>query len=158
MHKYKTRIKRRHRILTWKTHYGGKNHGSPQTAKYTMMRRIQRWEHKGNDLLHPLPSPHATVTQGGNYLFLTCSHSLSLSLTLYTTNFTTCNNNTHTYESVCPKSYLDIYDFRVIYTNVHTNRSDRSEPVLGSTGSLYLPSGGTCFPTFRCPFLRMTFS
>ena len=24
---------------------------------------------------------------------------------------------------------------------------DRSKPVLGSAGSLYLPSGGTCFPT-----------
>ena len=24
---------------------------------------------------------------------------------------------------------------------------DQSEPVLGSAGSLYLPSGGTCFPT-----------
>ena len=62
MHKDKTGIKRRHRILTWKTHNSGKNHGSPQTAEYTMMRRLQRWEHKGKDLLHPLSSPHATVT------------------------------------------------------------------------------------------------
>ena len=58
----KTRIKWRHWILTWKTHNSGKNHGSPQTAEYTMMRRLQRWEHKGKDLLHPLSSPHATVT------------------------------------------------------------------------------------------------
>ena len=65
----------------------------------------------------------------------TTSSSLSLSHSLYTTNFTTCNNNNNI-KSVCPKSYIYMYDFRVIYTNVHTNRSDRSEPVLGSAGSL----------------------
>ena len=137
-----TIIKRRHRILTWKTHYGGKNHDSPQTAEYTMMRRLQRWEHKGNDLLHPLSSPHAAVTTRRQ---LPLSLSLSLSHALY--NCTLQNINNLLYKSVCPKSYLYIYDFRTIYTNVHTNRSDRSEPVLGLAGSLYLPSGGTSFPT-----------
>ena len=48
---------------------------------------------------------------------------------------------------MCPKSYLYIYDFRAIYINVHSNRLDRSGPVLSSAGSLHLPSGGTCFPT-----------
>ena len=74
-----------------------------------------------------------------------------LSLSLYV--HTLCNYlyKITTTQSMCPKSYLYIYDFRDIYIYVHTNRSDRSEPDLGSAGSLYLPSGGTCFPT-NSPF------
>ena len=68
------------------------------------------------------------LQQGGNYLFL--SLSLTRSIQPLFTKYQ------QPYENVCPKSYLFIYDFRVIYTNVHTNRSDRSEPVLGSAGSL----------------------
>ena len=70
-----------------------------------------------------------------------------LSLSLYV--HTLCNYlyKITTTQSMCPKSYLYIYDFRDIYIYVHTNRSYRSEPDLGSAGSLYLPSGGTCFPT-----------
>ena len=37
--------------------------------------------------------------------------------------------------------------FRHIYICVFPIGQNRSEPVLRSAGSLYLPSGGTCFPT-----------
>ena len=93
-------------------------------------------------LAHPL-----FATRGGYNKEATTSFSLSVSHALYNYSLQNINNNNIIFENVCPKSYLYIYDFRVIYTNVHTNRSDRSEPVLGSAGSLYLPSGGTCFPT-----------
>ena len=36
-----TRIKRRHRILAWKTHNGGKIHGSPRTAEYTICESVE---------------------------------------------------------------------------------------------------------------------
>ena len=78
-------------------------------------------------------------------LYLCLSLSLTLSLhTRYTTNFTKCNNN-HT-QNVCPKSYLYIYDFRVIYISVPSNRSDGSEPDLGSFGSPYLSIRRDLFP------------
>ena len=92
--------------------------------------------------MHTLSSLHAVVTTRRQLPL-----SLSLSHALYNYSLQNINNN----KNVCPKSYLYIYDFRVIYINVHSNRSDRSEPVLVSAGSLYLPSGGTCFPT-NSPF------
>ena len=53
---------------------------------------------------------------------------------------------------MCPKSYLYIYDFSA-YLHMCPSQSveTESKPVLVSTGSLYLPSGGTCFPT-NSPF------
>ena len=55
-----------------------KNHGSPQTAKCTMMRRLQTMGAQGKQpLVSPLPSPHAAVTT---------RRQLPLSLTLYTAN------------------------------------------------------------------------
>ena len=113
-------------------------------------RRLQQWKHKGNDLLH-FSLRHTRRLQWRQLplslsLYLCLSLSLTLSLhTRYTTNFTKCNNN-HT-QNVCPKSYLYIYDFRVIYISVPSNRSDGSEPDLRSSGCPQLPSGGTWFPT-----------
>ena len=128
-------------------------------GKTTAVHKLQNtlWErstttriHRGNDLLSS-SSPHAAVT-----VEATTSHthtlflSLSLSRCLCThALYNYIQQKCSTTQNVCPKSYLYIYDFRVIYINVHSNRSDRSEPVLGSAGSLYLPSGGTCFPTKR---------
>ena len=120
MHKYKTRIKRRHRILTWKTHYGGKNHGSPQTAEYTMMRRIQRWEHKGNDLLHPLSSPHVAVTTRRQL-------PLSLSLTLCTTTLYQISTTSQPLK-VCALSHIYTYMTFGLFTQMSTpiGRTDRN--------------------------------
>ena len=65
-------------ILTWKTHKGGKNHGSPQTAKCTIMRRLQTMGAQGQrPLVSPLPSSHAVTTRRKLPL------SLSLSLSLF---------------------------------------------------------------------------
>ena len=66
-------------ILTWKTHNGGKNHDSPQTAKCTMMRRLQTMGAQGRQpLVSPLPLPHAAATIE--------EATTSLSLTLCTAN------------------------------------------------------------------------
>ena len=88
MHKDKTRKKRRHRILTWKTHNGGKNHGSPQTAEYTMRETITTMEAQGQrPLAPPLFATHGGYN-GGHYLFLSLPLSLSVQLTLYNSNNT----------------------------------------------------------------------
>ena len=62
-------------ILTWKPKCG-KNHGSPQTAEYTMERNTTRRIHIGNDLLSS-SSPHATVV-----VEAMTSHTLTLTLSL----------------------------------------------------------------------------
>ena len=84
---------------------------------------------------------------GGNDLSVSLSLSLSHCHSLYSyalyTNLQKCNNN-NLY--VFPKSYLYIYDFRVIYTCVPSNRSDGSEPGLGSSGSPYLLIRRYLFP------------
>ena len=127
-------------------------------GKTTAVHKLQNtlWErstttriHRGNGLLSS-SSPHAVVT-----IEATTSHTHSLSLSrclcthalynLLTTKTTTLHN------VLCPKSYLYIYDFWVIYTCVPSNQSDGSEPGLRSSGSPKLPSGGTCFPT-NSPF------
>ena len=84
----------------------------------------------GGNNLSSSSSPHAAVT-----VEATTSHTHSLSLsrsihTHYTTNFTKCNNNI-----LCPRSYLYIYDFRVIYMSVLSNQSVGSEPGLRSSSS-----------------------
>ena len=72
--------------LTWKTHNGGKNHGKPQTAKCTMMRRLQTMGAQGQrPLVSPLPSPHAVVTTRRQL-------PLSLSHSLYSQLYTNSNN------------------------------------------------------------------
>ena len=125
-------------VLTWKTHNDGKNHGSPQAAEYTMRETITTMEAQGQRPLAPPLFATRGGYNGGNYLFLSLSlsHALPL-LTRYTTNFTNVSTTT---KVLCPKSYLYIYDFRVIYMCVPTNRSDGSEldPVLP-----IFPSGGT---------------
>ena len=126
--------------ITWKTHNDGKNHDNPRAAEYTIREEYNDEENTQRQR----PFVFFFTTRGGGYK-MEATTSLSLSHTLY--NFFTTFN---TIESICPKSYLYIYDFRVIYINVHRNRSDRSEPVLRSAGSLYLLSGGTCFPTTSC--------
>ena len=82
--------------------------------------------------------------------FLSLSLSLSLVLSLYTraiqlltTRVQQPKINTNV---LCPKSYLYIYDFRVIYTCVPSNRSDGSEPGLGSSGYPYLLIRRDLFP------------
>ena len=118
--------------ITCKTYNSGKNHDSPRAVEYTIWEEIQsRRKHRGNDLLSS-SSPHATTVTRWRQrpLSLTFSLSFTLCTTLYKVILTTL------FKSLCPKSYLYIYDFRVFYTNVHTNRSDWSEPVLGSAGSL----------------------
>ena len=100
-------------------------------------------------------SPHVVVT-----VEATTSHTLSLSLSLSLCHCThalynyiqKCNNNI--ISILFPKSYLYIYDFRVIYTCVPSNQSDGSEPSLRLSGSPYLPSGGTCFPSTRVPLQK----
>ena len=66
-------------------------------------------------------------------------HTLSLSHVVFVhMRYTTTYNKSvqqQTLYVLCPKSYLYIYEFRVIYTSVLSNRSDGSEPGLRSSGS-----------------------
>ena len=85
----------------------------------------KRWEHRGNDLLWLLFLRHTRRLQrGGNYLSLSLSRSVQLLFTRITTTF---NINI---ESMCPKSYLYIYDFSAY---LHMCPSNQSEPI--GTGS-----------------------
>ena len=94
--------------LTWKTHNGGKNHDSPQTAKCTMMKRLQTMGAQGQrSLVSPLPLPHAAVTTRRQLPLSLSLLSLSVQLTLY--KKITLQQQQH--QSMCPKSYLYIYDF-----------------------------------------------
>ena len=125
----KMTMKRGHKCLTWK----------PQMwEKTTAVHKLQNtlWErttttriHRGNDLLSS-SSPHAKVTVEAK-----TSHSLSLSLTLslYTRAIQLLLQKcSTTYNNVlCPKSYLYIYDFRVIYTCVPSNRRTDRNRVFG---------------------------
>ena len=86
------------------------------------------------------PLVHFFTTRGGGY-------KMEATTSLCTTNLSQHVIITTSQKSMCPKSYLYIYDFRAIYINVHTNRSNRSGPVLEWACSLFLPSGGICFPT-----------
>ena len=104
--------------------------------KTTTVHKLQNtlWErstttriHRGNDLLSS-SLPHAAVT-----VEATTSHSLSVSIhTLYTTNLQKCST---TLQNVCPKSYLYIYDFRVIYTCVPFQSIGSNQSGRISTGS-----------------------
>ena len=101
----------------------GKTTATPRLQNTLWKRRLQQWKHKGNDLLH-FSLRHTRRLQWRQLplsLSLSLSHALSLH-TRYTTNFRKCNNNIL---SVCPKSYLYIYDFWVICTCVPSNRSGR---------------------------------
>ena len=108
---------------------------------------------RGNDLSSS-SSPHATAVTQRRQRPLSLSLSLSLSHavsvhTHYTTNFTKCNNS---YLKVCALSHIYTYMTFGLFTYLSFPIGrDRSVPVLGSTGSLYLPSGVTCFPT-NSPF------
>ena len=134
-------------MLTWK---------NPNVGKTTAVHKLQNtlWERsttmRGTQRQRPLVLFFATRGgyNGGNYL----THTLSFTLSLYTRaiQLTFTKYQQHN-ENVCPKSYLYIYDFRVIYISVLPNRSDGSEPGLLPSGSPKLPSGGTCFPT-NSPF------
>ena len=64
-------------MLMWKTHNGGKNHGSPQTAKYTM-----RKEYNVEETQRQRPLVLFLATRGGYNKEATTSLSLSLSLSL----------------------------------------------------------------------------
>ena len=138
--------------ITWKTHNSGKNHDSPRAVEYTIWEEYKVEENTEATtsclLLH---HTRRRLQDGGNDLSLSLSASLSLTHALlhalYNSLYKYVTTTTSYTYSMCPKSYLYIYDFRAIYINVHSNRLDRSGPVLSSAGSLHLPSGGTCFPT-----------
>ena len=98
-------------------------------------------KHRGNDLLSS-----SFATRSGYNEEATTSFFLSLSQHSVTRSVQ-LTLQPHIIQSMCPKSYLYTYDFRAIYINVHSDRSDRSGPVLGWAGSLFLPYGGICFPT-----------
>ena len=64
-------------MLTWKTHNDGKNHDNPQAAKIHYEREDYiNGSTKGNELLHPLSSPHTAVT-------MEATTSLSLSRSIF---------------------------------------------------------------------------
>ena len=103
--------------------------------------------HRGNDLLSS-SSPHAAVT-----VEATTSLSLSLSVSIHTRYTITYKKRIN--NVLCPKSYLYIYDFRVIYTCVPSNRSDGSEPGLRSSGSPYLSIRRDLFSQHPCHKLQI---
>ena len=150
MHEIYTENNSETQDITWKTHNSGKNHDSPQAVEYTIWEEYNVEEkHRGNDPLSS-SSPHARRRYK---MEATTSLSLSIYLSLLHALYNFLYNNIHVAyipKSVCPKSYLYLYDFRAIYIDVHSNRSDRSGPVRSSAGSLRLPSGGTCFLTRLC--------
>ena len=144
-------MKRGHKCLTWKTQMGKK-----KPRQSTNCRIHYMWEEYNSGSTRATISCASPFATCGGYKWRQLPLCLSLSLSLsisararYTTTLQMYQQLTlHIHaENVCPKSYLYIYDFWVIYTNVNTNRSDRSVPVLGSAGSLCLPSRGTCFLT-----------
>ena len=130
-------------MLTWKTRNSGKNHSSPQTANCTMRKEYNVEETQRQRPLVLFLCHMRRLQRGGNYLSLSLSHALYNYL-YTTTTFITISRK------VCALSHIYTYmTSQHIYICVLLNRSDRSEPVLVSADSLYLPSGGTCFPTGR---------
>ena len=154
----------RHRILAWKTqmwekprqrtgcrkyHYTRGIHcrgNSEATTSRPLPRHTRRRLHRGgNDLsLAPFRRQQAVTTEA------TTSFSLSHSLCIQLHSIHIQQPYQH-YESMCPKSYLYIYDFSAY---LHLCSSDRfgtdrgrfcDEPVLCIFHPV--PSGGTCFPT-----------
>ena len=86
-------------------------------------RITKRWEHKGNDLLYLLFLRHTRRLQrGGNYLSLSLSLTRSVQLTLYNYNIHQQQHN----KSMCPKSYLYIYDF-LAYLHMCPSQSVRTD-------------------------------
>ena len=78
----KTRKKERtHTIINVETQ-NGKNHGSSQTAEYTMREEHTNGKHRGNDLLHPFLATRWLQWR---------QRPLSLSLSLYTVTRTLYN-------------------------------------------------------------------
>ena len=109
------------------TNINVENDGSPQTAKYTMGEKYNNVDTQRQRLLVLF-----FAIRGGYKMEATTS----LSLSLYTHVIYKCNNiQLLSHKNVCPKSYLYIYDFRVIYICVPTNRSDGSKLGLRSFGS-----------------------
>ena len=83
-------------------------------------RQLQRWSTEVTPSCTS-SSPHAAVTMEA-----ATSLSLFLSVSLHALyNYFTKVQQRHI---LCPKSYLYIYDFQVIYISVLPNRSDGSEP------------------------------
>ena len=101
-------------------------------------------EAQGQQPLALLPSPHAAVTNGGNYL------SLSLSLTLYlcTRAIQLTLQMYQQLQNVCALSHIYTYvTFRLFTYLSPSNRSGRigtrsSEPGLWSSGSPYFHPEG----------------
>ena len=138
MRKDKTSIKRRPRINVENPQCGKKTTAAHRLQKYTMREDYSN----GSTRATTSCTPCLRHTWRLQWRQLSLSHTLSHAVSIHTRCTTTNYLTTHI---LCPKSYLYIYDFRVIYMFVLSNWSDRSVPVLGSTGSLCLPSGGTCF-------------
>ena len=108
----------------------GKNHGNPQTAEYTMG---EEYNNEDTQRQRPLAlllrhTRRLQLRQRPHTHTLSFSLSLSHAVSVHTRYTTTYNNMFNNHMNVCPKSYLYIYDFRVIYIFVLPNRSDRSEP------------------------------
>ena len=97
-------------MLTWKTHNDGKKPRQSTNCRiHYMGKEYNRESTRGNDLLH-FSLRHTRRLQWRQLpLSLSHSPSLSVQLTLYKSNSTT-TTTLHT-ESMCPKSYLYIYDF-----------------------------------------------
>ena len=117
-------MKVRTQILTWKTHNVGKTTAVHKLQNTLRERNTTARIHRGNELLSS-PSPHAAVTVEAT---TSHTHTLSLTLSFLHTRYTTTYNNMFNIiiiivESMCPKSYLYIYDFRHIYICVLPNRS-----------------------------------
>ena len=96
-------------ILTWKPKCGEKPR-QPTSCRIHYERMLQRWKHRGNDLLHLYFTTRRLQWR---------QQPLSLSLYLYTQfrsvhiQLQKCST---TINCFCPKSYLYTYDFRAIYT------------------------------------------
>ena len=76
-------------------------------------------EAQGQRPLAPPPFATRGGYNGGNYLFLSLSLSLSRSNSAHALYNYFLQKYQQPYENLCPKSYIYIYDFRTIYTNVH---------------------------------------
>ena len=86
----------------------------PTSCRIHYERRLQRWKHRGNDLLHLyFATRWLQWRQRPLSLSLSLSHSVSIhSYALYTYNY----KSVQQHKLFCPKSYLYTYDFRAIYT------------------------------------------
>ena len=70
----------------------GKTTAAHRLQKITMRERLQRWKHRGNDLLHPFLATRGDYN-GGNDLCLSHSHALSIHSYMHTIQLMMFNNS-----------------------------------------------------------------